>query len=124
MLAQNTALSPEFIAQQRKRLETLHAQLLGKEVLTPARQQASRAEHGSEAEEFEEQAQDLEEDEIRQALHDVDDRRVSAVERALQKIADGTYGLSDMSGNPIPKARLDATPEAVLTVEEERRQAG
>ena len=37
---------------------------------------------------------------------------------ALQKIAEGTYGISDRSGAPIPKARLVATPEAVVTVEE------
>ena len=40
-------------------------------------------------------------------------------ERALQKIADGTYGYSDRSGEPIPKLRLEAMPEATLTVEEE-----
>ena len=47
-----------------------------------------------------------------------DDRRLSAVERALQKIQEGTYGLSEVSGDPIPTARLKAIPEALLTVEE------
>ena len=122
MSSRGTTLSPEFIERQRKRLEALHAQLLGGEALAPAKQQASRTEHADEAEEFEEKAQDLADDEVRQALHDVDDRRVSAIERALQKIAEGTYGLSDLSGKPIPKTRLDATPEAILTVEEERQQ--
>jgi DnaK suppressor protein len=41
------------------------------------------------------------------------------VKRALQKIEEGTYGLSDLSGAPIPAARLQAIPEALLTVEEE-----
>lgn len=44
--------------------------------------------------------------------------RLSAIRRALEKIEDGTYGLSDESGKPIPKARLEAVPESVLTVEE------
>jgi DnaK suppressor protein len=58
--------------------------------------------------------------EVDQALHDVNDRRVSHIERALQKIEEGTYGVSDVSGKLIPKARLEAVPEAILTVDEER----
>jgi len=52
----------------------------------------------------------------------VDERRLRAIDRALAKIDEGTYGLSDMSGKPIPKASLEATPEAVLTVEEEEQR--
>jgi DnaK suppressor protein len=57
---------------------------------------------------------------VRQATHDVDEQRVNNIERALQKIDDGTYGYSDESGDPIPKARLEAAPESVLTVQEEQ----
>lgn len=62
------------------------------------------------------------ENEIDEAIHRVDERRLRAIDRALAKIDEGTYGLSDMSGKPIPKARLEATPEAVLTVEEEEQR--
>src|SRR5919106_5776574 len=48
-------------------------------------------------------------------------RRLGEVDRALQKIEEGTYGLSDDSGEPIPKGRLEALPEAVRTVEEQGR---
>jgi RNA polymerase-binding transcription factor DksA len=41
------------------------------------------------------------------------------VRRALQKIAEHTYGISDASGQPIPRARLEAMPEATLTLTEE-----
>jgi|GEM_PF-679322 DnaK suppressor protein len=41
------------------------------------------------------------------------------IERALQKLDEGTYGLSDRSGKPIPVERLEAIPYAVLTVEEQ-----
>ena len=50
----------------------------------------------------------------------MNDRRVSHIERALQKIEEGTYGVSDESGKLIPKARLEVIPEAILTVDEER----
>jgi DnaK suppressor protein len=44
--------------------------------------------------------------------------RLAAVERAEERIAQGTYGLSTRSGAPIPDERLEANPTAELTVEE------
>jgi DnaK suppressor protein len=44
--------------------------------------------------------------------------RLAALERAEQRLADGTYGRSVQSGKPIPDARLEADPAAELTVEE------
>jgi DnaK suppressor protein len=118
-MAADPTLTPEFIAQQRKRLETLRQQVLGGELDVNARKRAFTEEHGDEAEEFEDEAQSLAQEEVRQAQHDVDDQRVADIQRALEKIDEGTYGVSDESGDPIPKARLEARPESVLTVEEE-----
>ncbi len=36
------------------------------------------------------------------------------------KIEQDTYGRSDGSGEPIPRARLEAMPEAVSTVEQKQ----
>jgi DnaK suppressor protein len=118
-MAAEESLSPEFIAQQRKRLETLRRQVLGSELDVNARSRDFTEEHGDEAEEFEDVAQDLAQEEVRQAQHDVDDQRVADILRALEKIDEGSYGRSDESGDPIPRARLEARPESVLTVEEE-----
>lgn len=46
-------------------------------------------------------------------------RILAKVERALVKIEEGTYGLSDVDGTPIPRERLDAIPYAATTVEQE-----
>jgi DnaK suppressor protein len=46
--------------------------------------------------------------------------RLEAIDRALQRIKDGTYGLSIKSGKPIPDDRLEADPAAELTIEEAR----
>jgi DnaK suppressor protein len=46
--------------------------------------------------------------------------RLAALDRALQRLDDGTYGRSVRSGLPIPDDRLDADPAAELTVEEAR----
>jgi DnaK suppressor protein len=122
MPAQPTPLSTEFIAQQRTRLEALRREVLGGEENTIVRGRADEQEHGEEAEEFEDDAQGMAQDEVNQALRNANDRRIQNIQRALQKIADGTYGFSDASGDPIPKARLEAVPEAIFTVEEESKR--
>jgi DnaK suppressor protein len=45
-------------------------------------------------------------------------RRLDAVERAEERLAAGTYGLSIRSGEPIPDGRLEAEPTAELTIDE------
>ena len=50
--------------------------------------------------------------------------QLAAVERAEQRLADGTYGLSVQSGEPIPDGRLEANPTAELTVEEQQAAGG
>jgi DnaK suppressor protein len=48
-------------------------------------------------------------------------QQLAAVERAEARLAAGTYGLSVRSGVPIPNERLEASPTAELTVEEQDR---
>jgi len=44
--------------------------------------------------------------------------RLAALDRAEQRLAQGTFGVSIRSGAPIPDERLEADPAAELTVEE------
>jgi DnaK suppressor protein len=44
--------------------------------------------------------------------------RLAALDRALQRVEDGSYGRSIRSGTPIPDERLEADPAAELTVQE------
>jgi RNA polymerase-binding transcription factor len=46
--------------------------------------------------------------------------RLAALDRALRRLDDGTYGRSVRSGLPIPDERLEADPAAELTIEEAR----
>ena len=48
----------------------------------------------------------------------VDRGTLAEVERALRRIKDGAYGVSDVSGKPIPKERLEAVPYATTLVDE------
>jgi DnaK suppressor protein len=44
---------------------------------------------------------------------------LAQVEKALGRIADGSYGISEVSGRPIPIERLEALPYATTLVDEE-----
>jgi DnaK suppressor protein len=70
------------------------------------------------------EASDLYEDELRVGRIDDLQEQLRAVERAEERLASGTYGLSVESGLPIPDERLEAEPMAEGTVEEEARQEG
>jgi RNA polymerase-binding transcription factor len=67
------------------------------------------------------EASELYEDERDAGLSEDLRDQLAAVERAEQRLADGTYGLSIESGEPIPDARLEAQPTAERTVEEQSR---
>jgi DnaK suppressor protein len=67
-------------------------------------------------------ASDLYQDEFDAGLADRLREQLDAVERAEQRLAAGTYGLSVESGEPIPDERLEVVPTAELTLDEERRR--
>jgi DnaK suppressor protein len=82
---------------------------------------------GEPADEFDpaNQASDLYQDEFDEGREEDLRVQLAAVERAEQRLAAGTYGLSTESGRPIPDERLEIIPWAELTVdEEERREHG
>jgi DnaK suppressor protein len=65
------------------------------------------------------EATDLYIDELDEGLSDDLREDLAAVERAEERLAAGTYGLSIESGKPIPDERLEALPTAERTTEEE-----
>lgn len=67
------------------------------------------------------QASDLAEAEFDAGLSAGLRAELEAVERAEQRLADGTYGLSIESGELIPDERLEAVPTAERTAEEQAR---
>lgn len=48
--------------------------------------------------------------------------QLQAVRRAEERLAEGRFGLSVESGEPIPDGRLEANPLAERTVEEQQRR--
>jgi DnaK suppressor protein len=65
------------------------------------------------------QANELEQASTDSALTEDLRQTFEAIERAEARIGDGTYGVSVVSGDPIPDERLDAIPWADRNVGEE-----
>jgi DnaK suppressor protein len=103
----------ELLAAERRRIERELAGL-GRDEGEP---QDEDVEEGD-------QATDLYQDELDESREDDLRDQLAAVERADERLAAGTYGLSVESGQPIPDERLEARPTAELTVEEERALNG
>ena len=69
-------------------------------------------------------ATDLFDTERDHSLIDRLEHDLAAIERAEARLAEGTYGVSVESGEPIPDGRLEAVPWAERTAEEQARQEG
>jgi len=109
-----------FINSQAERLRLLRAKLVAAVESKSNEEAALAAEAVGEAHEYEDDAQRLAILELDSNLLADIQQRLSMVNRALQKIEEGTYGLSDTSGDVIPRERLEAMPEAIYTVAEQR----
>ena len=118
----NGTLDQEFIDNQRKRLIDLRDEL-------------TRLRDGLEEDEVElegggddfsetdsgDMSQSIFDREMDASVGEGIERRIGEVERALQKVEEGTYGVCDDTGEEIPKGRLEAVPEAIRTVQAQRR---
>jgi DnaK suppressor protein len=101
-----------FLRRQREALIKLRRELLRTAQAKENEESDIRAQSLGEAHEYEDDAQKLTMLEVDGQIVSRDVQRLSLVERALQKIEDGTYGVSDVNGEPIPRERLEAIPEA------------
>ena len=99
----------QLLANERKRIEQSIANLGGSEP-DGERERTEPGDDGSE---------DLYQDEFDAGRAEDFKEQLAALERAEERLAAGTYGLSVESGKPIPDARLEVVPTAERTVEEE-----
>jgi DnaK suppressor protein len=112
-------LDKAFIERQRQRLTKLRNELVQATQGEEAEEKDVNSQSSGQAEEYEDDAQRLTTLELDGNLVARNVQRLAQVDRALEKIAEGTYGLSDASNQPIPKERLEATPESIYTVAEQ-----
>jgi DnaK suppressor protein len=108
----------------RARLESERKRLTDElEQLKSAMRPADERREGSPFGKREEEATESYELERRLTLEKSIREQLAAVEHALQKFEDGTYGLCDNCGQPIPPERLEALPQATLCLDCKERQA-
>ena len=100
----------KLLAEERTRVEKALAGLRREDVGELADQDAPA-----------DQASDLYENELDAGLAEQLRGTLAAVERAEARLADGTYGVSVESGQPIPDDRLEAVPTAERTADEQER---
>ncbi len=112
--------SESYLEMKRQELTRLREALRNAAISAQSEETEVQQESNSQAREYEDEAQQL--DMLETAGHLVvrDTRRLARVERALQKIAEGSYGISDVSGQPIPNRRLEVMPEAIDTLLEQQ----
>lgn len=111
-------LDEAFIARQRERLLELRAQLIAGGDAAGAEEDTLQMASGGEPQDAVDDGNRLEQQANDESIlaHDLD--RIAAIDRALGKIREHTYGVSDGNGEPIGRAHLEVVPEAVFTVDE------
>lgn len=117
-------LTKEEIAVFKEQLETLHAQLTKAVRTTSESVKTLESQKGYSQHQADEGTDDFDQ---RMAIEISTKEQyiLRAVERALEKIEEGTYGICDISGDPIPKKRLEAVPYATMTVQaQEKHEKG
>jgi DnaK suppressor protein len=126
MGSQAPRFNAEYLDHKRRELVRLREQLRSSSEATETEETDIKREAVSQVQEYEDDAQRLDQLEIDGNLVGRDVARLARVDRALEKIAEGTYGLSDVSGQRIPEQRLEAMPDAINTVAEQeaRERAG
>ena len=108
----------------RARLESERKRLIEEmEQIKSSIRPADERREGSPFGKREEEATESYELERRLTLEKSIREQLASVEHALQKFEDGTYGLCDSCGKPIPPERLEALPQATLCLDCKARQA-
>ena len=115
-----SGLDVAFVEKQRQQLLRLRATLVAAAQVAESEEGDVKTQRTGDALELEDDAQGLDALERDGNLVVRAMERLERVDRALRKIEEGTYGLSDRSGKPIPRERLEAVPDALYTLSEEQ----
>ena len=118
---QNNEIDQQFVERQRERLVGLREELVRIREGMAADEADLGESEGDTTPDSGDMSQAMFTREMDASIGEQAERRLGEIDRALLKIEDGTYGLSDDSGEPIPRGRLEAVPEAIRTVEEQQR---
>jgi DnaK suppressor protein len=117
----NIELDEKFVARQKERLQDLKEELLRIRSGMSADERQRAENEGDTQLDSGDMSQEMFTREMDATIGEQVERRLKDVDRALQKIDEGTYGICDDTAEPIPRGRLEAVPEAIRTVEAQQR---
>jgi DnaK suppressor protein len=118
----NGALDQEFVDSKKQRLIELREELVGvRDGLNEDERELEGGGHDFTETDSGDMSQSIFDREMDASVEEGIERRLKEVERALQKIEEGTYGVCEDTGEEIPRGRLEALPEAIRTVEAQQR---
>jgi DnaK suppressor protein len=112
-------LDSVYVEAKREQLLALETEIQRVANSAEAEERHIRSEAPREAREYQDDAEELELLETQGLLVNRSVERLARIERALAKIANGTYGYSDESGKRIPAERLEFMPDAINTAGEQ-----
>ncbi len=109
--------------EEKRARELLEAERARVTALLADTTEAGRADRSAENEpgDWDDRAQPLTAEDTNDAVVARLKARLEALDGAEERLAAGTYGLSVLSGRPIPDDRLEADPAAELTIDEANR---
>lgn len=108
-------MKKEFVDKQKKKLIAERNEIL--DSLAGRNEQLTRLVDTLESGDDVDIASDTIDRTLLNSLGEADQRRLTMIDRALDRIRQGTYGQCLSCGKQIPEARLEALPYAVLCVE-------
>jgi DnaK suppressor protein len=114
------ALKKSEIEQFKKRLEAMRAQMFHLVQETSEDVKSSEESKGYSQHQADEGTDDFD----RTISLELTNKEVSIlkqIDRALEKIAENTYGICDITGEEIPRPRLEAIPYATMTVKAQEK---
>jgi DnaK suppressor protein len=114
-------LDREFVEEQKQKLQALKEELLRVRSGMAADEKRRAENEGDTQLDSGDMSQELFTREVDATIGEQVERRIRDVDRALQKVDEGTYGICDDTSEPIPKGRLKAVPEAIRTIEAQQR---
>ena len=118
----NSSLSEEFIEQQKQTLEETRGELVRMRDGLTEDDQDRGEDQAYETSDMGDLGREIHTRQLDETVGGTLDGRLESIERALQKIEEGSYGICDDTGEEIPQGRLEAVPEAVATVEAQQRR--
>jgi DnaK suppressor protein len=111
-------LTPEQLEHFRERLERERSEIISRLGLRQREIEGTLPREGDVSDEGDEAKVEADLD-PELAQEDLDRETLARIERALERVEEGTYGSSEVSGEPIPLERLEAVPYATTLVNEQ-----